>query len=149
MSVIEKALELAQVISESDELLGLRNAEENLIKDSYAFNLYTTFNEALDEYLVLKGKKVNTDESSEMAKKQFLALNREVHRNQHIKDYLDRKNQMEELLATINGLLSNAVNESEKYQIEKKAESSSGGGCGSSGGCGTSGGCGSGGCGTK
>jgi cell fate (sporulation/competence/biofilm development) regulator YlbF (YheA/YmcA/DUF963 family) len=125
MTIYEKAKELGEMISESQELQNLRFAEETIINNQDALDIFNDFSAIREEYASLMAQGED-GERLEQVKRSLIEKNEALMENHVTKSYIDSKNTVDNIFKTVTDILMRAVNGAE--------EESQGGGC-SSGGC--------------
>ncbi|WP_456460261.1 YlbF family regulator [Desulfurobacterium sp.] len=115
--VIKKAAELADAIAKSEELKNLRSAEQELLADSEAMELYNEF-QRLQQMAQMAGTPEVMQQLEEAYKK--------FAENEKAKAFLEANQQFGAMLETINKMLQEAIEGPKQH-----------GSCGSCGGCGS------------
>lgn len=130
MDIYEKARELGDLISESDELKKLRDAEETIINNQQALDIFNEFSSIRQEYANLME---GTDDQSKLedVKTRLLAKNEEIMKNETTKNYIDSKTAVDNIFKSVTDILMKAVNGSDEES----------GGCSTSDCSGCGGGC--------
>lgn len=138
MEIYTKAKELADAIAASSELTALKEAELTMMMDSTARGI-------VEEYQTIQmnamNNGINFEDLSQEEKDRIEELERQMGENENITVFLSANQAFEQILRSVNMIISNAIN----------GESSSCGSCSSPGACGTEGGscsCSCGGCGS-
>ncbi|WP_456397611.1 YlbF family regulator [Desulfurobacterium sp.] len=114
--VIKKAAELADAIAKSEELKNLRSAEQELLADPEAMELYNEF-QRLQQMAQMAGTPEVMQQLEEAYKK--------FAENEKAKAFLEANQQFGAMLETINKMLQEAIEGPKQH-----------GNCGSCGGCG-------------
>lgn len=129
MDIYEKARELGDLISESDELKRLRDAEEAIINNQQALDIFNEFSAIRQEYVgLMEG---NDDQTKiEEVKSRLLEKNDELMKNETTKTYIDSKTAVDNIFKSVTDILMKSVNGTEDED-----------GCSSSGCSGCGGGC--------
>lgn len=126
--VLDKAKDLAEAITASEELDAMRKAEIAMGNDAAAMAIVQEFQ---NTQRGLYEKQSNGIELSDDEKVQVKLIEAKMEGNQNIKNYLDAQMKFENLLQGVNFIISQALN---------GGESAEGCGCGSD--CGTDSSCG-------
>lgn len=129
MDIYEKARELGDLISESEELQRLRSAEETIMNNQQALDIFNEFSAIRQEYVSLME---GTDDQTKLeeVKATLLEKNDELMKNETTKNYIDSKTAVDNIFKSVTDILMKAVNGTEDE-----------GGCSSSGCSGCGGGC--------
>jgi cell fate (sporulation/competence/biofilm development) regulator YlbF (YheA/YmcA/DUF963 family) len=128
MNIYEKAKELGEMISDSQELQNLRLAEDTILHDGQALQIFNDFSAIRQEYMsLLDGTE---DEGKlEESRSRLVAKNEELMKNATTRNYMDAKTTVDNIFKSVTDILMKAVNGSDEQAS----------GCGSSG-CGDCGG---------
>lgn len=108
MEIYSKAKELAQAISQSEELKKMRDSEAAMMCDPEARKL-------VEEYQEIQMEAMKTglqfDELPEEKKKKLEELDEKMSQNQHIVAYMEAQEGLEQTLRSVNLIISSALNE--------------------------------------
>ena len=128
MDIIEKAKELGQMIADSEEFANMKKAEAAQTNDEKARQLIKLYNDQRRQ-AVAKMKNESIDpETMKALQKELQDEFDMLYQNENIKAYIEAKKDFEQLMQSVNSVISFYVTG------EEKADCSSGG-CGSCGGC--------------
>ncbi len=106
MSVVEKAKELADAISECDELKELRSAEARMTLDPAAQDILKEFQEKQREFyeLQMTGGELNDTQKADVKRIEAAMSN-----NQYISAFVAAQGKFEELLKSVNVIIGKAI----------------------------------------
>jgi cell fate (sporulation/competence/biofilm development) regulator YlbF (YheA/YmcA/DUF963 family) len=127
VDVIDKAKELGEMLAGSKQYLRFKDAEIAKLNDEEAQKLLKKYNEKRRQAaMILKRNRLNAEEIS--AVKQELQREFEIlNQNPVIREYIDAKKEFEQLVQSINSVITFYIDGGEKGCASSK--------CGTCGGC--------------
>lgn len=106
MPILEKARELAELISESPELSAVRAAEEEMANNDGAHALIEQFQKKQAE---LQQAYMNGQEMTEAQRQEMEALNKQLHDNPFIAKYFAAQDNFQQILNSVNFIITKAI----------------------------------------
>lgn len=110
MDIYEKARELAQAISQSEELKKMRNSEAAMMCDPEARKL-------VEEYQKIQMEAMKNglqfEDLPEEKQKKLEELDEKMSQNAQIAAYMEAQENLEQILRSVNLIISSALNEGE------------------------------------
>lgn len=126
MSIIEKAQELGDLISNSQELEAIKKAEEAMYNDSTANELIQEFQK---KQVAANNAHMNGEEVSEDLMKELEEIQNKMQDNALISNYLDAQDKFNQILQSVNYIISKALNGGDDCDCGSDCSSGCGGGC--------------------
>jgi cell fate (sporulation/competence/biofilm development) regulator YlbF (YheA/YmcA/DUF963 family) len=109
MSNIEKKAEkLAEAITNSDEFLDMKEAENKIDNDQQAAELV--------EKIENLQKKIDLDRTNEELKNKMASLQRKAWQNKKIKNFFQRQNEYSQLMKKVNDTITDALKSEKNYE---------------------------------
>jgi cell fate (sporulation/competence/biofilm development) regulator YlbF (YheA/YmcA/DUF963 family) len=110
MEIYNKARELAQAISQSEELKKMRDCEAAMMCDPEARKM-------VEEYQKIQMEAMKSglhfDQLPEEQQKKLEELDEKMSHNQHIVAYMEAQESLEQILRSVNLIITSALNENE------------------------------------
>jgi len=110
MEIYNKAKELAQAISQSEEIKKMRDSEAAMMCDPEARKL-------VEEYQAIQMEAMKAglqyDQLPEEKQKKLEELDEKMSKNEHIVAYMEAQENLEQILRSVNLIISSALNEGE------------------------------------
>lgn len=132
MSIYEKARELAEAITNSDELRAVKENEIKIMIDPDARKI-------IEEYQAIQVEAINSgvqyEDLPQEKKDSMEALEKEMNDNEIVRDYIAASNELNQILESINMIIGSALNGGSESSC---SSCSSAGGCADGGSCGCS-----------
>lgn len=110
MIIYEKAKELAEAIVNSEELKAVKDAEATIACDPEARQLVEEY-QKLQELFMEK----SFEELSEEEQKKVETLEKKMSQNKCINDYMETQQKLEQVLRSVNLIISNALNDNDEH----------------------------------
>ncbi|KJS80184.1 MAG: hypothetical protein JM58_19070 [Peptococcaceae bacterium BICA1-8] len=110
MDIYNKAKELAEAISQSQELKKMRDSEAAMMCDPQAQKLVEDYQEVQMEAMKAG---LQFDELPEEKQKVLEELDEKMSQNEHIVAYMEAQEALEQILRSVNLIISSALNESD------------------------------------
>jgi len=110
MVIYTKAKELASAISESQELKDMRDTEAMMMCDPQARKLVEKYQELQMEAMQ---NELQFDELPEDKQKELEELEEKMSQNKHIVAYMEAQETLEQILRSVNLIISSALNEND------------------------------------
>jgi len=110
MDIYNKAKELAEAISQSQELKKMRDAEAAMMSDPQARKLVEDYQEVQMEAMKTG---VQFDELPEEKQKKLEELDEKMSQNENIVAYMEAQEALEQILRSVNLIISSALNEND------------------------------------
>jgi len=108
MDIYSKAKELAQAISQSEELKNMRDSEAAMMCDPEARKMVEEYQEVQMEAMKTG---LQFDQLPEEQQKKLEELDELMSQNQHIVAYMEAQEKLEQILRSVNLIISSALNE--------------------------------------
>lgn len=126
MSILDKAKELADAISESPELRRVKETELRIMINMDA-------REIVEEYQGIQtdaiGKGLNYEDLPEETKQRLQELEKQMNDNDIINEYLSANQELNQILESVNMVITNALNGNESDCSSCSSASNCGGSC--------------------
>ncbi|MFP5528337.1 YlbF family regulator [Peptococcus simiae] len=126
MSILDKAKELADAISESPELRRVKETELRIMINMDA-------REIVEEYQGIQtdaiGKGLNYEDLPEETKQRLQELEKQMNDNDIINEYLSANQELNQILESVNMVITNALNGNESDCSSCSSASGCGGNC--------------------
>lgn len=106
MSILDKARELADAISESPELAKMRETEIAMGQDAAAQEIIAEFQQKQQEYYEIQ---MRGEELNDIQKQVIASIEDKMSGNPFISAYLDAQGKFEELLKSVNFIITRAI----------------------------------------
>ncbi len=106
MSILDKARELADAISESPELAKMRETEIAMGQDATAQEIIAEFQQKQQEYYEIQ---MRGEELNDIQKQVIASIEDKMSGNPFISAYLDAQGKFEELLKSVNFIITRAI----------------------------------------
>ncbi|KJS14856.1 MAG: hypothetical protein VR69_15285 [Peptococcaceae bacterium BRH_c4b] len=106
MPVLDKARELGEEISSSQELLRMRDTQNAMLASPEASNLVGEFNDKQKKYMALRSQGIELNESQQ---KDVEDLEKRMLDNPLIVDFFRAQQEFERMLEGINNIISSAI----------------------------------------
>ncbi len=106
MSVLDKAKELGEEISSSQELIRMRDTQNLMLANQEASTLVNEFNEKQKRYMTLQSQGIGLTEEQ---KRDVEDLEKRMLDNQLIVDFFQAQQNFERMLEEINKIISGAI----------------------------------------
>jgi cell fate (sporulation/competence/biofilm development) regulator YlbF (YheA/YmcA/DUF963 family) len=121
MSIIDKAKELAELITNSEELNEIREAEKAMFNDEAANNLVQEFQQ---KQIKVNNAQMSGEEVGDELYEEIEAFQEKMAENPFIARYLSAQEKFNQTLASVNFIISKAISG------DDDCSSGCGGGCG-------------------
>ena len=106
MPVLDKARELGEEISSSQELIRMRDTQNAMLASPEASNLVGEFNDKQKKYMALRSQGIELNESQQ---KDVEDLEKRMLDNPLIVDFFRAQQEFERMLEGINNIISRAI----------------------------------------
>jgi len=126
MDIIEKARELGLMIANSDEMTNFKKSEEGLYQDSKANTILNDL-KLLQTELTKAFEETSDKDIIESIKERITAKYQEANNNEILKNYFEASSKFNNLVKTINDVISYSISGEEGCSPNKCG--SCGGGC--------------------
>lgn len=110
MDIFNKAKELATAIVQSQELKALRENEENMMNNPTSRQLIEEYQKIQMEVMQ---EGIEIQDLSEDKQLEIEKIEKEMSQNQYIVDYMEAQEKFEQILRSVNLIISSALNESD------------------------------------
>lgn len=110
MDIFNKARELAQAISQSEELKKMKDSEAAMMCDPEARKLVEAYQEIQMEAMK---NGLQFDQLSEEQQKKLEELDEKMSQNKHIAAYMEAQDSLEQILRSVNLIITSALNDNE------------------------------------